>query len=71
MEKYFYLYPEEIAESICDYIGENGGETVGDVAEALNTLKAICENKYNSDYYRTFYKVLDKLAGALGVAVPF
>ena len=33
-----------------------------DLQEALYQLKAIAENKYNCDYWRTLYKALSKIA---------
>lgn len=61
-------YPGEIAEALCDLckIMELGykpdEQDYEDCKEALYQLMAICENDYNSEYYRTFYKVLAKAA---------
>lgn len=51
---------EDIAKALCYYAVEDE-ETIDDVKKALDALKAICENKYNSDYYRTLWKVLQRL----------
>ncbi len=55
-------YPQEIAETLCKLAdGEADGKPVEECTEALYQLKAIAENPYNSDYYRTLYKVLERL----------
>ncbi len=55
-------YPNEIAETLCKLSGEAVTEKViEECTETLYQLKAIAENPYNSDYYRTLYKVLEKV----------
>ena len=61
-------YPGEIAEALCDLCKREelgykpDGQAYEDCIEALYQLKAICENDYNSEFYRTLYKVLAKAA---------
>lgn len=43
-----------------------------DLQEALYQLKAIAENKYNCDYWRTLYKALSAIADIPELAaLPF
>lgn len=67
----FEYYPDEIAEALASVANENSAETIQGATEALYQLKAICENKYNSDCWRTFYRLLEKAAGNIGVTIPF
>lgn len=56
------IYPDEIAQTLCNLASENPDEqTVNDCEEAIYQLAAIAENPYNSDYYRTLYKVLEEI----------
>ena len=56
------IYPEEIAQTLCNLASENPDEqTVKDCEEAIYQLAAIAENPLNSDYYRTLYKVLEAI----------
>lgn len=61
-----YYYPGEIAEAIfkaaSDDDPEEHAKEIEEMTDALYQLKAIAENKYNSEYYRTLYKYLYKLA---------
>jgi hypothetical protein len=56
-------YPDEIANVLCkiafDYPDK---DTIKQCEDALYQLKAIAENPYNSDYYRTLYKVFETIA---------
>lgn len=57
---------EEIATALCKL--SSGDEIVDadvmrDLTEALYQLQAIASNKYNADYYRTFWNMLQKIAG--------
>ena len=36
-------------------------ETLKEVEETLYQLRAVAENEYNADYYRTFWNVLQKI----------
>lgn len=57
------IYPDEIAQTLCIIASENPNEqTVKDCEEAIYQLAAIAENPYNSDYYRTLYRVLEEIA---------
>ena len=57
------IYPDEIAQTLCNIASENPDEqTVKDCEEAIYQLAAIAENPYNSDYYRTLYRVLEEIA---------
>ena len=61
-----YYYPGEIAEAIFKAASDDDPEEhtkeIEEMTDALYQLKAISENKYNSEYYRTLYKYLYKLA---------
>lgn len=62
MENYYDC--EEIATVLCRLSSGNAtvnDETMKDTKEALYQLKAIASNEYNSDYYRTFWNVLQKI----------
>jgi hypothetical protein len=37
---------------------EEREETIKELENAIYQLKAICQNPYNSDYYRVFYNAL-------------
>lgn len=60
-------YPEEIAQNLYENIKdmdfmdyeEHKTELVADLENAIYYLKTLCENDYNSEYFRTFYKVLE------------
>ena len=62
-------YPQEIANKLyelakdMDYMDyeEEKEEILRDLENALYYLKAICENPYNNDYFRTFYKILENI----------
>lgn len=69
-EKVFYTDPEAIAEALYnmsidldnnDY-QETKEKEINDIMEAVYTLKAICENDHNSDFYRTFLFCLQRIA---------
>lgn len=62
-------YPQEIANKLyelskdmdwMDY-EEEKEKILQDLENALYYLKAICENEYNFDYFRTFYKILENI----------
>ena len=61
-----YYYPGEIAEAIFKAASDDDPvehtKEIEEMTDALYQLKAIAENKYNSEYYRTLYKYLYKLA---------
>lgn len=62
-------YPQEIAEALyeqakdMDYMDyEDEKELVlADLENALYDLKAICENEHNKDYFRTLYRILERI----------
>ncbi len=54
-------YPDDIAQALCKIVDVTSEAEINDCTEALYQLKAIAQNKYNSDYYRTLYAVLSKL----------
>ena len=58
--KFEYL-PMEIAEALAKLANVTDKETIEDATGALYDIKAICENRYNSEYWRTFWKVLEAL----------
>ena len=63
--KNYYYDSKEVATVLCELASkkdtEKDTETIKDVEEALYQLKAISENEYNADYYRTFWDVLQKI----------
>jgi hypothetical protein len=71
----FEYYPDEIAAAIAEAAGEVNPEIIENSSGALYDLKAICENHYNDDYYRDFYKLLEKFTAQHeqnhGVTIPF
>lgn len=55
-------YPEEIARKLCELAFDDPKEkTIEECTEALYQLKAIAENPYNSDCYRTLYRVFETI----------
>lgn len=68
-------YPDDIADMLVNEItelcsmgaldetmdSENSEHLKADLTECLYQIKAIAENPYNSDYWRTFYKVLSDI----------
>lgn len=61
----FEYFPDEIAVAIVKATGETDAEIYSNCVCALYELKAICENGYNAEYYRDFYKQLERLVDAL------
>lgn len=63
----FDYYPEEIAAALCDLCGEEYTADMppfSDYVDCIYTLHAICENEYNSDFYRAFYRLLERVTEA-------
>lgn len=64
---YFEASPDEIARKLyelCGYYTPDKQEQVQDIKdleEAIYNIKAIAQNKYNSDYYRTFWNALQMI----------
>lgn len=58
----FEYYPEEIAVEIAHKAGEDGENILSECVEALEYLKALCENEYNRDCFRALYRVLGNLS---------
>lgn len=56
----FEYFPADIAVAIAKIAGETDPEIIDSATGALYDLKAVCENRYNSEYYRDFYKLLEK-----------
>ena len=54
-------YPGDIAAALADYIGETAPETRVNIESALYSLQAIAANHYNANYYRDFYRALERL----------
>lgn len=57
----FEYFPGDIAAALAKIGGETDPEIIENAIGALYDLKAICENKYNKDYYRDFYRLLEKV----------
>ena len=57
---------DEIAEKLCrlaeGYNRKPDEQTINETEYALFQIKAMAENPYNSDYYRTLYRVLEEIA---------
>lgn len=63
-------YPDDIASVLyklaseadhADY-SENKEHEINDLKECLYQLLAIAQNKYNSEFYRTFWNCLERIA---------
>ena len=55
----------EIAKALCGLIPDASDEqTVSECDKAIFYLKALAENKYNHDFFRTMYRVLAEIAEA-------
>lgn len=54
---------EEIAKRICElaYGNNTDLERYNEIEKAIYYLKCVAENEYNSDYFRTCYKTLEKI----------
>lgn len=69
-EKIFSCDPETIAQALyntaCDFdfsdYEENREKDISDLIECLYQIKAISENPYNANFYRTFLFCLDRIA---------
>lgn len=65
----FEKYPNEIASRLyelakdMDYMDyeDEKEQVLNDLENALYYLKAICENEYNDEYFRTFYRILENI----------
>ena len=59
--------PENVAEKLLELSNLTNDESVeeikNDLENALYHLSAIAENKYNKDYFRTFYNALLVITG--------
>ena len=63
--------PDEIAEKLydlcCDMDKSDYTDTkakeISEIENAIYDIKAMSENQYNSDYWRTFYKCLQSITG--------
>lgn len=62
-------YPDEIAGALCVLADESFPDDEerenSEYTHCLYTLMAICENKYNHEYYRSFYRLLERVAEAV------
>lgn len=58
----FEYYPQDIAAALAEIAKETDPEIIENITGALYDLKAICENRYNKDYYRDMWRVLEKVA---------
>ena len=52
----------DIALILCDAVGTKNKQDFEDIENALYHIKTIAENKYNFDYWRTFYNSLLTIA---------
>ena len=60
----FNYYPSDISAALAEIAGVEDASTIENVTGALYDLKAICENRYNSDYWRDFWRVLESVCSA-------
>ena len=56
----FEYYPWDVATVLVE-LGGGNNKTVDELTNALYHIKALCENEYNSDYWRVFYKTLEEI----------
>ena len=65
-----WFYPEEITDKFCNYLKQNDIVVYNDdeLQTALYHLKAVCENPYNSEYFRVFYDVLSSIAETITIS---
>ena len=69
MEFKIEQYPQEIAQKLYDYskdmdwtdYDEENEIIINHLENSLYYLKALCENDNNFDYFRTFYKILERI----------
>ena len=62
------LYPDDISETLTTFIAYSYKEWKdldGQLIDSIYTLKAICENPFNDESYRTLYDVLSTVAEKL------
>ena len=65
----FEKYPQEIAEKLyelskdMDYMDyeDEKEQVIADLENALYWLKGTAENEHNFDYFRTFYRILERI----------
>lgn len=58
----FEYYPDDIANALFDLAGiEPTADLFEKLENAIYHFKCIAENPYNNDYFRTFYKILEKM----------
>ena len=55
-------YPDEITTAFSSLVTDITEEEKKDLENGLYYLHSICENSLNSDYFRTTYKILERLA---------
>lgn len=54
--------PDEITMAFSSLVTDITEEEKKDLENGLYYLHSICENEYNSDYFRTTYKILERVA---------
>lgn len=55
-------YPDEITKAFSSLVTDITEEEKKDLENGLYYLHTICGNKYNSEYFRTTYKILERVA---------
>lgn len=55
----FKYYPDDIAAALASIAGVKDHSTIDAASGALYDLKSICENRYNSEYLRDFWRLLE------------
>lgn len=58
LDNYMNTYPDEIAETLQKLAVRTDEKINNDLIKVIYQLRAHAQNKYNSDYWRTLYKVL-------------
>lgn len=57
----FNYFPADIAAALAGIAGITDGDTIDNITAALYNLKAICENRYNAEFYRDLYRTLERV----------
>lgn len=57
----FEYFPADIVNALASVASETDPEILENATGAIYDLKAICENPYNSDYYKDLYRLLEKV----------
>ena len=59
------LFPDEIANKLCDYLKEHDiiiGNNYDELYDSLYHLKTVCENPFNFEHFRILYDTISSIA---------